>query len=101
LEQALNTALAVREAIRQEKVAETFYTKLETSTEVSERGGNSRSDTGIAQNAHLNAPTIENTSAATITKIPLEGIGTHKEGRNPNVTNANDVGTLPTNALRG
>jgi hypothetical protein len=44
LDQALNTALAVREAIRQEKVAETFYTKFERSTKVSERGGSNRSN---------------------------------------------------------
>jgi hypothetical protein len=35
LEQALNTTFAVREAIRQEKVAENLYTKFESSTKVS------------------------------------------------------------------
>jgi hypothetical protein len=44
LDQALNTALAVREAIRQEKVAETFYTKFEKCTEISERGEYNRSN---------------------------------------------------------
>jgi hypothetical protein len=44
LDQALNTALAVREAIRQGKVAETFYTKFDRCTDISERGGYNRSN---------------------------------------------------------
>jgi hypothetical protein len=44
LDQALNTALAVSEAIRQEKVAESFCTKIERCTEISERGGYNRNN---------------------------------------------------------
>jgi hypothetical protein len=99
LEQALNTALAVREAIRQEKLAETFIAKFERSTKISEWGGNSRSETRYCSERTPKRPK-DNTSAAPTPKIPLEGIGTPKEGRNTNVTNAKDVGTLPTDALR-
>jgi hypothetical protein len=44
LEQALNTAFAVREAVRHEKIAETFYTKFEDSVRISDRGRDNKND---------------------------------------------------------
>jgi hypothetical protein len=45
LDQALNIALTAREAVRQEKVTETFYTKFEKSTRISGQKGISKADT--------------------------------------------------------
>jgi hypothetical protein len=99
LEQGLNRALAVREAIGQEKMAETCYTTFEKYTKFSERGGNSRSDNKYCPERTPKRPNDRIRSAAPTPKILLEGIGTPKEGRNPKVTNAKDVGTIkPTNA---
>jgi hypothetical protein len=44
LDQALNSALAVREVVRQEMVMGTFYTKFEKSVRISDRGGKGESD---------------------------------------------------------
>jgi hypothetical protein len=45
LQAALNTALAVREAVRHEKIAETFYTRFEDSVRISYRGRDSEGGT--------------------------------------------------------
>jgi hypothetical protein len=44
LDQALNAALAVREAVRQEKNTETFYTRFERPDKFSSRGGKGKVD---------------------------------------------------------